>query len=73
MEERVGPPSYPASRTTIFYVYALAIDPSTPATLYAGAANNYSGWGGVFKSTDGGNSWTGAPVLANADVYTLAD
>ena len=34
-------------------VYALAIDPQTPATLYAGT------WeGGVFKSTDGGESWS---------------
>ena len=33
-EERVGPPSTPASRT--HNVFALAIDPSTPATLYAG-------------------------------------
>ena len=31
------------------YVNALAIDPATPATLYAGT------WGGgVFKSTNGG-------------------
>ena len=35
-------------------VNALAIDPSAPATLYAGAGST-----GVFKSTDGGESWTG--------------
>ena len=29
----------------------LAVDPTNPATLYAG------GWGNVFKSTDGGGSW----------------
>ena len=34
-------------------VYALAIDPSAPATLYAGTYG-----GGVFKSSDGGGSWT---------------
>jgi len=48
-------------------VAALAIDPVTPATLYVGTA------GGVFKSTDGGESWdvrnTG---LASLDVYALA-
>src|SRR5438105_1975446 len=33
-------------------VRALAIDPQTPTTLYAGTLN------GVFKSTDGGASWT---------------
>jgi photosystem II stability/assembly factor-like uncharacterized protein len=31
----------------------LAIDPTTPSTLYAGAAN-----GPLFKSTNGGGSWT---------------
>ncbi|HEY2370967.1 MAG TPA: hypothetical protein VGH82_00320 [Gaiellaceae bacterium] len=29
----------------------LAVDPTNPETLYAG------GWGNVFKSTDGGDSW----------------
>src|SRR5436189_276047 len=32
---------------------ALAIDPVTPATLYAGTDSN-----GVFKSTNGGGSWS---------------
>ena len=40
------------------YVYNLAIDPQTPATLYAAVYRNSSGDGyGVFKSTDGGSSW----------------
>ena len=34
-------------------IRALAIDPATPATLYAGTFG-----GGVFKSTNGGGSWT---------------
>ena len=34
-------------------VQALAIDPSSPSTMYAG-----TGGFGVFKSTDGGASWT---------------
>jgi photosystem II stability/assembly factor-like uncharacterized protein len=33
-------------------VFALAIDPLNPTTLYAGA------WGGVGKSVDGGANWT---------------
>jgi photosystem II stability/assembly factor-like uncharacterized protein len=33
-------------------VFALAIDPTTPNTLYAG-----TGGGGVFKSTNGGATW----------------
>jgi len=31
-------------------IYVLAVDPSTPGTLYAGA------YGGVFKSTNGGGN-----------------
>jgi photosystem II stability/assembly factor-like uncharacterized protein len=44
------------------YVYALVIDPTSPATLYAGTVSNpavpYSGIGGVQKSTDGGATWS---------------
>jgi hypothetical protein len=40
-------------------IKALAIDPSTPSTLYAGLGNN-DGSGGVFKSTDSGGSWSPA-------------
>jgi len=36
-------------------VFALAIDPVRPATLYAGTR-----YWGVFKSTDGGISWSEA-------------
>src|SRR5882724_701971 len=38
-------------------VTALAIDPLTPTTLYAGTA------GGVFKSTDGGASWSAIGLI----------
>ena len=47
-------------------VGALAIDPSAPATLYAGTAG-----GGVFKSSNGGESWT-AVGLANTYIHALA-
>ena len=58
-------------------VTALAIDPSTPSTLYAGTLTYQ---GGVFQSTDSGGSWsavnTGLIVpqySASAhDVYALA-
>ncbi len=36
---------------TDLFVNAVAVDPMTPTTLYAGAS-------GVFKSADGGGSWT---------------
>jgi hypothetical protein len=38
------------------YVMALAIDPQTPTTVYAGT------YGGVFKSTDGAGSWSPANI-----------
>ncbi|HEX5732933.1 MAG TPA: SBBP repeat-containing protein [Blastocatellia bacterium] len=37
---------------SITSVNAIAIDPDTPSTIYAGTTD------GVFKSTDGGGSWT---------------
>src|SRR5438477_1246775 len=43
------------------YVYALAIDPWTPTTLYAALfIDGTSGGHGVFKSTNGGSSWSPA-------------
>jgi len=42
-------------------IYTLAIDPSTPTTVYAGTL-----YGGVYKSNDGGESWEQKlMVLAN--------
>jgi hypothetical protein len=38
------------------YVEALAIDPLTPSTIYAGAEN------GVLKSMDGGGTWNEANI-----------
>ena len=50
------------------YIGALAIDPATPTTLYAGTYR-----GGVFKSTNGGGNWSAVNTgLTNTDVYTLA-
>jgi photosystem II stability/assembly factor-like uncharacterized protein len=48
-------------------VLALAINPTTPTTLYAGT---YSG--GVFQSTDGGGSWSAVNTGLNTQVYALA-
>jgi len=40
-------------------ISSLAIDPQNPATLYAAIRDGYSSVQmGVFKSTDGGGSWT---------------
>ncbi len=49
-------------------VNALAINPSTPSTVYAGTGN-----GGVFKSTDSGNTWAAANAgLTGPGVNALA-
>ena len=49
-------------------VQALAVDPSTPATLYAVAAG-----AGIFKSTNGGASWTAVNTgLTSKDVLAVA-
>src|SRR5437016_8787981 len=50
------------------FIMALAIDPVTPATLYAGTYR-----GGVFKSTDGGESWSAVNTgLPDLNVFSLA-
>jgi photosystem II stability/assembly factor-like uncharacterized protein len=41
-------------------VQSFAIDPSNPSTLYSGVVGNSTM--GVFKSTDGGASWTAANI-----------
>ena len=49
-------------------IYALALDPAAPTTLYAG-----TGGGGVFKSTNGGAGWSAANTgLTNTNVLALA-
>ena len=53
---------------TATWVNALAIDPETPSTLYAGIYG-----GGVFKSTDGGAAWSALNAgLTTADVFAVA-
>ena len=69
MRARPGAVTDPIGAT----VFALAIDPSVPSTLYAGAGtgtDNGNG-GGVFKSTDAGATW-GATGLTNTFVGALA-
>jgi photosystem II stability/assembly factor-like uncharacterized protein len=48
------------------FVNALAINPQTPDTLYAGTDG-----GGLFKSTNGGTNWTATGLTSNT-VYALA-
>ena len=59
-------------------VFALAIDPHAPATIYAGTGGgtlkfNGGNGGAIFKSTNGGASWQSASVgLHGAAVISLA-
>ena len=59
-------------------VFALAIDPHAPATIYAGTGGgaqkfSSSPGGSVFKTTNGGASWVGAGIGLTADaVLSLA-
>jgi hypothetical protein len=47
---------------------ALVVDPTTPTTMYTGAAS-----GGIWKTTDGGTSWTPLDdLMANIAVSALA-
>jgi hypothetical protein len=48
-------------------IRSLAINPQNPSNLYAGTGTN-----GVFKSTDGGDSWHPTGVTAIRAVNTLA-
>jgi photosystem II stability/assembly factor-like uncharacterized protein len=49
-------------------VYILAVDPQNPRTLYAGTAGTNLG---LFKSTDGGESWTSLPYLPRGVAFAL--
>ncbi len=48
-------------------IFGLAIDPTTPTTLYAGTFG-----GVVFKSADGGSSWSAVTDLTGKSVLALA-
>jgi hypothetical protein len=57
------------------FVRALAIDPTTPGTLYAGTGRYFgdgSGTGGLYKGTDGGGTWSAANTDPLGPVSALA-
>jgi hypothetical protein len=47
-------------------IMAIAIDPSNSQTLYT------NGFGVVYKSTDGGTTWSGLPIGVSTSVYSIA-
>jgi hypothetical protein len=54
----------------------LVIDPSTPSTIYVGLGDQFGPDGGVFKSTDGGDTWArsslGLPVITKFEALAMA-
>jgi len=58
----------PYQTATLGVVLSLAVDPLTPSTVYAGTSDS-----GVYKSTDGGATWTQrSSGMGNLDVLSLA-
>src|SRR5438132_12764701 len=55
-------------------ILAMAVDPTDPSTIYAGAWDYYEPFGtGVYKSTDGGLHWGLANRgLTSTGVYSVA-
>src|SRR5579863_477745 len=51
-------------------VRSLALDPTAPSTVYASYAD--AGGSGILKSTDGGQSWNIATVVASSDAFFQA-
>lgn len=55
----------PSGSTSFAQILSLAIDPSSPGTLYAGTQRN------LFKTADGGQTWTPLPGVSGI-VHALA-
>ncbi len=53
-------------------VNSLVINPAQPDTLYAGAQGGLDMYGGIFKSTDGGNVWIPLNILTHSSYTPLA-
>lgn len=55
----------------VINIGALVMDPSNPDTLYAGTGEYYGGFRGlgIFKTTDGGATWTTLPKTTNSSFY----
>ncbi len=53
-------------------LHALEVDPRSPDTWFAGVESNNSWSAGVYKTTDGGASWTSLPEMKGISVWSLA-
>jgi hypothetical protein len=50
-----------ATGTMLDMMFAVAVNPARPATIYAAGQSEMGGSPQIFKSTDGGHTWTTAP------------
>jgi photosystem II stability/assembly factor-like uncharacterized protein len=57
---------------SIYPASVVATDPQVPGTIYVGIGDNSDGGGGVFKSEDGGASWTRFRLPRGGGVRGLA-
>jgi photosystem II stability/assembly factor-like uncharacterized protein len=59
--------------TPALFVRAIAIDPQNPSTIYAGAPSQGDLFflGGVFRSTDGGTSWTATSLRCSVEMLAF--
>jgi photosystem II stability/assembly factor-like uncharacterized protein len=64
----VGLPVYGSAPYFFSHVTALAIDPTTPSTLYTGTYES----DGLFKTVDGGSQWTAIGPPGRGNVSALA-
>lgn len=53
-------------------LHALEVDPKSPQTWYAGVESEIGRVSGVYKTTDGGNSWKLLPGTEGIGVWSLA-
>ena len=55
----------------VLIVNSLTIDPLNPDVLYAGTGEQTQNWrgAGIFKTTDGGATWTQLPATTGPDFY----
>jgi len=55
----------------VLTINSLVIDPNDPNTLYAGTGEQTQNWrgAGIFKTTDGGQTWAQIPSTATTDFY----
>ena len=59
--------------TQCFYDNVIAVDPNDANTVYALGLFNYdSGSGGVFRSTDGGQTWKNLGLDLHPDYHAFA-